>query len=209
MNHRITLLRHGVTTANVESVIQGQLDYPLSDVGVAQARALAAAWREAGTRFDLIVSSPLLRARKTAEILAEALGISVEFEEAWQERRLGEAEGRPGDETIAALEEFPTPYEPLFRTGESEWDLFVRAAAAVQRLVRRPPGAYLVVAHGAILNAALRSILGVPPRGRAWPTRFVFDNTGYAVLEYESDRGRWTLERLNETSHLRSLEAGR
>ena len=208
MNHRITVLRHGVTTANVESVIQGQLDYPLSEAGVAQARALAAAWRRAGARFDAIISSPLVRARRTAEIIAEALGVAFEVDEAWQERRLGEAEGRPGDETFALLEHPPAPYEPVFRSGESEWDLYLRAAGAVQSLVRRPPGAYLVVSHGAILNAALRSILGIPPRGRAWPTRFVFDNTGYAVLEYEPESARWSLERLNETSHLRSLEAG-
>src|SRR3990170_7468363 len=167
MNHRITVLRHGVTTANVESVIQGQLDYPLSEAGVAQARALAAAWRRSGVRFDAIISSPLVRARRTAEIIAEALGVAFEVDEAWQERRLGEAEGRPGDETFALLEHPPTPYEPVFRSGESEWDLYLRAAGAVQSLVRRPPGASLVVSHGAILNAALRSILGIPPRGRA------------------------------------------
>src|SRR3989304_4016564 len=132
MNHRITVLRHGVTTANVESVIQGQLDYPLSEAG-----------------------------------------------------------GRPGDEPFPLLEHPPAPYEPVFRSGESEWDLYLRAAGAVQSLVRRPPGAYLVVSHGAILNAALRSILGIPPRGRAWPTRFVFDNTGYAVLEDEPASAPW------------------
>jgi probable phosphoglycerate mutase len=209
MSHRITFLRHGVTTANRESVIQGQLDYPLSDEGVAQSDALAAAWRGAGVRFDQIISSPLARARRTAEIIAQALELPVAFDESWQERRLGEAEGRPGDEAFAAMEHFPTPYEPVFRSGESEWDLYLRAAGAVQSLVRRPPGAYLVVSHGAILNAALRAILGIPPRGRAWPTRFVFDNTGYAVLEYEDERARWTLERLNETSHLRSPEGRR
>jgi len=207
VNHRITLLRHGVTDANQEGLIQGQTDYPLSQEGLAQARALAEEWRRRETHFNLIISSPLERARRTAEILAEALALPLELEEAWMERNLGEAEGHPGAAAFAGLELPPTPYERVFGSGESEWDLYLRAGAAVQALVRRPPGDYLVVSHGAFLNAVLRSILGLPPRARAWQFRFIFDNTGYTVLEYDPASGRWTLERANDTSHLRSIGA--
>jgi broad specificity phosphatase PhoE len=208
MIHHVTLLRHGQTTANEESVIQGQMDFPLSPTGILQAQALAAEWRRGSARFDLIISSPLQRARRTAEIVAEALGSPLEIDAAWQERHLGEAEGRDGDAAFAALDQFPSPHERAFGTGESEWDLFMRAIRAAQALIRRPAGRYLVVSHGAFLNSVLRAILGISPRGRIWPPRFVFENTGYAVLEYDDDIARWSLHRLNETSHLRTMEAG-
>jgi probable phosphoglycerate mutase len=207
MVHHVTLLRHGQTTANVESVIQGQMDFPLSAVGVRQAEALASEWRRGSARFDLIIASQLQRARRTAEIIAEALAAPLVIDPVWQERHLGEAEGRDGDAAFAALDRFPAPHEKAFGTGESEWDLYARALEAIQGLVRRPAGRYLVVSHGALLNSVLRAVLGIPPRGRAWPPRFVFDNTGYAVLEYDGDAARWSLLRLNETSHLRAIDA--
>jgi broad specificity phosphatase PhoE len=208
MIHHVTLLRHGQTTANVESVIQGQMDFPLSAIGIAQVQALAAEWRRASVQFDLVISSHLQRARRTAEIIAEALACPLEIDPAWQERHLGEAEGRDGEAAFAALARFPAPHEKAFGMGESEWDLFARALGAIQALLRRPAGSYLVVSHGAFLNSVLRAVLGISPRGRIWPPRFVFDNTGYAVLEYEDEPARWSLLRLNETSHLRAMDAG-
>ncbi len=205
MIHTITLLRHGETVANRESLIQGQMDYPLSETGILQARALAREWRRRSLQFDLVLSSPLQRARRTAEIIAKALGAPLELDEAWQERSLGMAEGREGEGAFAALPRFPAPHEPVFRTGESDWDLFARALKALQALLRRPAGRYLVVSHGALLNTVLRAALGISPRGRTWPPRFVFDNTGYAVLQYDGDIARWSIERLNESSHLRTM----
>jgi broad specificity phosphatase PhoE len=208
MTHHITLLRHGVTTANRESVIQGQMDFPLSEAGVLQAQALSNHWARRGVRFDQIISSPLQRALRTAQIIADKLEIPVEIDPAWQERNLGGAEGRDGEGAFAALERFPSPDEPAFETGESDWDLFTRAVRALQALLRRPPARYLVVSHGAFMNAVLRAALGISPRGRTWPPRFVFENTGYADLVYDSDIARWSIERLNETSHLASLLPG-
>lgn len=209
MIHHVTLLRHGETVANRGGLIQGQMDYPLSETGVLQARALAREWRRRSLRFDLVLSSPLQRAARTAEIIAKALDVPLEFDEAWQERNLGSAEGREGEGAFALLPRFPAPHEPAFGTGESDWDLLARAAQATQALLRRPAGRYLVVSHGALLNAVLRAALGIAPRGRAWPPRFVFDNTGYAVVQFDDDIARWSIERLNETSHLRTMRAAR
>ncbi|MEJ2013642.1 MAG: histidine phosphatase family protein [Anaerolineales bacterium] len=89
----------------------------------------------------------------------------------------------------------------------TEWDLFLRAAAAVQQLVRRPAGSYLIVSHGAILAAAFRSIFGIsPPSGRIRPLRVQFSNTGYSIFKYESGDARWSLFKHNVTTHLE--EAG-
>ena len=98
MTHVITLLRHGLSVANEAGVVQGQLDYPLSDVGKRQAVALAKYWDARGHRFEVIVSSPLLRAQETAEIIGARLSIPVEFDPGLMERHMGEAQGLSGDQ---------------------------------------------------------------------------------------------------------------
>lgn len=59
----ITLLRHGESVGNAESRWQGQADFPLTDRGREQARALAARWKRENAQFDHVISSPLSRAR--------------------------------------------------------------------------------------------------------------------------------------------------
>jgi len=206
MTHTFTFLRHGLSLANEAGIVHGQMDFPLSEEGVDQVKALAGYWAEEGRRFKLILSSPLARARRTAEIVGEKLRIPIEFDDRWMERRLGTAEGKAYEEIelLFANQQHPRSHDPIFERGESEWDLFLRAAGAVQDLVRRPPGDYLVVAHGAILAAALRSILGIsPPAGRVRPVRISFENTGYSLFLYDSETGRWSMQRHNVTHHLK------
>jgi len=78
----------------------------------------------------------------------------------------------------------------------------MRAGKAVQDLIRRPPSAYLVVTHGVFLGAVIRAILGIAlDSGRIRPVRIRFDNAGHALLHYEDNVGRWSIERLNVTVH--------
>ncbi|MCJ7568618.1 MAG: histidine phosphatase family protein [Anaerolineales bacterium] len=205
MVHKITLLRHGLSVGNQKGIIQGQKDYPLSDEGIEQAHALLRYWKEHDVCFDGIVASPLLRAKQTAEIISDGMNLPVEFDEAWCEQRSGEAEGRPYSEVILehADQSHDTAYDRMFVTGESRWDLFIRAAKAMQGLIRRPAGDYLVVSHGAILSAAIHTVLGIPPApGRTRPVRIGFGNTGYSVIKFDTAEARWWLNNLNVTCHL-------
>jgi broad specificity phosphatase PhoE len=204
MTHTITLLRHGLSTANETGVVQGQLDYPLSEVGVAQAAALAEYWHIRGEEFDAILSSPLLRARQTAEIIGAKLSVPVEFDPVWMERHMGNGQGLAGSEFERLRDARPltSPYEPPFGSGESDWDLHRRAGDALQNLIRRPPGNYLVVSHGALLNALLRALLGMAPYGRTKLPGFAFDNSAYARLLYDDISGGWQIHALNATRHL-------
>ena len=205
MEHKITLLRHGLSTGNEKGIIQGQKDYPLAEEGIEQSRSLSRYWKDHNVSFDAIIASPLLRAKQTAEIIASGLKLPIDFDEAWCERQSGKAEGKPFSEVKLhyASQPHDTAYDPLFETGESRWDLFIRAANAMQHLLRRPEGSYLVVSHGAILGAALHTMLGISPSpGRVRPTRLGFANTGYAVLIFESTEARWELRHLNVICHL-------
>lgn len=96
----ITLLRHGESTGNAEGYFQGQADFPLTERGKEQSRALAGYWTSHGVRFDAVISSPLARARQTAEILAEHLVETHKTDQAgvecipeWQERDFGRISG--------------------------------------------------------------------------------------------------------------------
>jgi broad specificity phosphatase PhoE len=202
--HQITFLRHGQSTANESQVLQGQMDSPLSKEGIRQCQALARYWQAQGVMFEKIISSPLGRAHMTAKYVSESLSLEVTLEDAWMEREFGVAEGVSYDEIISTHEDLPprSIYAQAYETGESDWDLYIRAAKAIQTLIRNPPGRYLVVSHGAILNAALYTILGITPKPPNQRLRFRFENTGYAEVEYYDPHQRWTLNSLNNTYHL-------
>src|SRR5271157_343429 len=88
--YTIFLLRHGESVGNAEDRFQGQSDFPLTDKGRAQARALAERWLEEDMEFDLCISSPLARASQTAEIITTRLGLSLEFDPVWKELHNGQ-----------------------------------------------------------------------------------------------------------------------
>jgi broad specificity phosphatase PhoE len=153
-------------------------------------------------RLNLVVSSPLVRARETARIISDVLGIPLEFDPIWMERNAGEIAGLTRQET---LERFPdaerrTPYDAFGENGEGDWELFLRAGTAVHRLLSRPPGRYLVVTHGGILNKIMYAILGIPVQGYSNGPRFRFGNTGFAMFSYMPGRHQWRMLRLESPS---------
>ncbi|NIS81458.1 MAG: hypothetical protein GTO14_14930 [Anaerolineales bacterium] len=205
MSHDIILLRHGLSTANRDQIVQGQIDFALAEEGHHQSQLLAQYWASMQVHFDKIISSPLARAKETAQIIGEILNSEIVLDAIWMERRLGAAQGVDYETVRAWYEDrpLPSPYEPSFEDGESAWDLFLRAGEAVQSVLQMPAGSYLVVSHGAFLNAALRVIIGLAPAsGRILPVRFRFDNTGFAELNFDKEMARWTVIRSNATPHI-------
>jgi 2,3-bisphosphoglycerate-dependent phosphoglycerate mutase len=196
----VTFMRHGRSRADDENVHEGHYDSPLTEIGRAQVRARADDFAGRAMHFDAIVTSTLARAHESANIVGGVLGVAVEPDPDWQEMNSGLLAGMPFD---VAAERFPqpafrNPYEPYVVTGESDWEIYCRAARAVESVVRRGPGSYLVVAHGGILNAALRTIFDVGPRVNAKGIAFYFGDTGFARLEYGPDRHCWGLVEFRE-----------
>lgn len=194
----ITFLRHGESEGNADGILQGQSDYPLTLKGECQAKALAERWKIQDQHFEGIISSPLKRAARTAQIVAEALGLEVEYDPVWMERYFSALEGRPIDELVKMNPpvDFHHPFEQLGGNGESEVDLYLRACRGVQELLRRPASSYLVIAHGAILNMALYACLGLAPQGKIHSIRFRLGNTAYVNLRYDSSVRQWWLVNL-------------
>jgi len=204
--YHITLLRHGESVGNAEGYHQGQADFSLTEKGRAQAQTLADHWLANEITFDQAIASPLSRARETAEIITAALDIPLTFNPLWMERDNGLLAGLPHN---VAAERYPIPdfvslYQPIAQTGESLWELFLRGARAVETIMRQPPGRYLIVSHGALLNMAFHAILGATPhpnfQGRILPLR----NTAHSRLRYNPQEGQWQLLSHNERSHLDS-----
>jgi 2,3-bisphosphoglycerate-dependent phosphoglycerate mutase len=193
----VTFLRHGESHGNANGLIQGQIDLPLTEKGQEQARALALAWSVEGRYYDQVISSPLIRARNTAEIIASRLNLPVEFDPVWMERSFGTIDGQPYQDIIRQdpQPDFFHPYNQPGGTGENLMDLSHRAGQAILSMVRRPSGAYLVVSHGAFLNMVLNGILGISPQTSARGARFVFSNTGFIDLTFDSNSARWRIYR--------------
>jgi broad specificity phosphatase PhoE len=205
----ITLLRHGESVGNAESRWQGQADYPLTERGRAQARALAERWAREKVRFDFVVSSPLSRARETAEIIASKLGMLIEVEPLWLERDSGEFAGLTAYEVRNNFThpDFTTPYDPVGSDGEGDWELFLRAGQALHNLLNRKPARYLIVSHGGLLNQVMHAIVGIVPQANNAGTRFRFSNTAFAQVLYYPSQHRWAIDRLNDCLHWQSAES--
>ena len=147
-------LRHGETDWNAEGRSQGRTDIPLNTVGLAQARraALAMVDRDIVT----IVASPLSRALRTAEIVAEALNLLVGTDADLQEVAFGTEEGKPmGDWYDDWISDTYTP-----EGAEPFAALRAQAVRAINRATALP-GPVMIVAHGAWWRA-FRYEAGLP-----------------------------------------------
>ena len=188
----IGLLRHGQTNLNIDFRLQGVTDIPLNETGIAQAKvagAVIASQAAAGQPWDLILSSPLSRARDTAVMVGQAIGIEgVSVEELLLERSFGEAEGLSHEEWKAKYND--TNHVP---GGETLQQLEARSWVLLQQLLDHHAGKrVLTVSHGALIRTLLRLVSkGEFPRegerlGNACLSIFEHtDEHGWSVASYE------------------------
>ncbi len=198
---RLCLVRHGETAWNAEGRVQGQLDVPLSEVGHAQARAVAAAL--AGERFDAIYASDLVRVRQTAEPAAGRLGLPVALDAALRERHYGMFERHT---YVEVRERYPTEYARFrdkdpdfdFGSGESLKAFAARSLACVATLVERHAGrSILVFTHGGVLEMVYRRAVGMTLSS---PRDFEIPNA--AINRVEAGPGGWRVAAWAEVAHL-------
>lgn len=207
MMYDLTLLRHGESEGNLAGVLQGQSDFPLTKLGEQQASRLGVFWKTESINFDLIISSPLQRASRTAEIISSCLQVPIIYSPAWMERNFGQLQG----EKLTDLQkrnppiDYFHPYDPIGKTGESQLDLYTRASLAIQDLLRLTAGSYLVVSHGGILNNALYVIMGITPQVHYQSPVFHFANAGYAQFRYNQISRQWAVMNLNNRVSVESF----
>lgn len=151
----LIVVRHGQTEANVNRLISGRTDVDLTDAGRRQIQAVARGL----PRPSRVISSPLRRARETAE----ALGCPVEIDERWIELDYGELEGRKVDSVppeVWKAWRADLSYAPA--GGESTADLARRVRAACDDLADEARRAdVVVVTHVSPIKVAVSWALGV------------------------------------------------
>jgi broad specificity phosphatase PhoE len=182
----VGVLRHGQTDWNIDFRLQGVTDIPLNETGKTQAKDAATAID--ANAWDLIITSPLSRARATAEIVADVNSLEQPIvEHLLLERSFGEAEGM-------AHEEWRAKYADtnLVPGGETLAELEARAKRLLDYLSSEHRGKrVLAVSHGALIRKLLRIVSqGEYPRdgerlGNASMSIFVHDESGWRVEHYE------------------------
>lgn len=160
------LIRHGQTDWNLKGIYQGQSDIPLNDTGIGQAKDLAASL--SSMRFDAIYASDLMRARDTASIIADVIGLPVQLDARLREINQGVWEGQ-------SIEEVRVKYTPDF-SRNPKYILTPRAEGAeslaqvITRMVqaaneyhdRHNGGRVLLATHGLSAAALYAVVNGIP-----------------------------------------------
>ncbi|HEV2601782.1 MAG TPA: histidine phosphatase family protein [Candidatus Babeliales bacterium] len=145
-------IRHGQTDWNLKEVWQGWTDIPLNETGHDQARSAVSILSEKG--ISRIVTSPLVRAHKTAEIINEHLRVPVRVVEGLKECSLGILEGTVKDKAIMSID---LHHVALIGKGEHPDEFKARIAGALHDVLD-PEHTTLIVAHGGVYWAIMDMI---------------------------------------------------
>lgn len=161
----IYIVRHGETDWNVKHLVQGESDIPLNTEGIKQAEELRSIFRN--IKIDAVFSSDLIRAKKTAEVIAIDRMLAIKTSKLLRERRFGKFEGESWDE---ACEIFET-WENLSRKNrliykpdkgyETDQEAVSRFITFLREIAIVSPGkTILIVSHGTIMRILLNHLTG-------------------------------------------------
>ncbi len=202
---RLLLVRHGATALTAQRRYSGRGDVPLSDIGLAQARATAARVKALAPSVAAVVTSPLVRCTRTAEVIAATLGggVPVEVEPDLVECDFGEWEGRTFTEVRA---QWPDEMDAWLGSTEEAppgGESFRAVATRVRRVVATlhktyPESTLVVVSHVSPLKILLRDALAA---GDAFLHRLYLDPAGLSIVDMWGDGGV-AVRMVNETAHL-------
>jgi len=161
------IFRHGETDHNQKGICQGTLDIPLNENGIEQANELLKKLK--GRELEIIYSSDLKRARKTAEILSLGMDLPIVLDERLREFNLGEAEGltkadaieRFGIETWDNFRSFNPKGNPVgFPGGETQQQVLKRTLSFLDDLTKQSTVKHMAIStHGGILRNIVHHFL--------------------------------------------------
>jgi 2,3-bisphosphoglycerate-dependent phosphoglycerate mutase len=206
------LVRHGQAVVNVQPIIGGMRgDTGLTERGIQQAeRVRDRLARE--IRPDVLIASPLPRARQTAEIIADGIGHAVEFDPDLEELRVGpEGDGLSLEEyreRFGWVDLAQEPFRVVDPGGESWATFMLRVATGLDRITREHEGKIvLLVTHGGVIDGSFVHFFGM--NAHALPRAgFATENTSIThwIRLLKNGVPRWTLSAYNDTAHLRDVQ---
>jgi broad specificity phosphatase PhoE len=195
-------VRHGRTDGNVRRILVGRTDIPLDEVGRWQAKSVAA-HLAALDRPDVIIASPLLRARETAQAIGDLLELPVEIEPEIAELNFGSYEGWSFDEIREQRPDFAAQFADFefdvhWPDGERLSEFHARSHAALITLATRYAShSAVVVTHGGFLGSLAAQLFGTPPNDWA---RYQIRNCSVTHLELTPQRS--LIHRFNDDAHI-------
>lgn len=204
----IYLVRHGQTAWNREEIFRGRTDIPLDETGLKQAEMAGEYFKE--MKIEAIYSSPLSRAFRTAEKIAQFHHLEVQPLEGLTDMSFGTWEGqaheeikRKDPETYRQWRE--RPHLARLPGGETLDDVRRRAMAALEEVIERhPEETLLLVSHRVVNKVLICGILGID-NSHFW--QIAQDTTAINLIRYENRH--YVLALMNETCHLKRLNQAR
>ena len=197
---KVFLIRHGETDYNRDHRLQGALPIPLNAKGQSQAKALGLYLKDQG--IETIFSSPMIRARQTADIMGQALGVTVCEEPRIQEIAFGQFEGLRSSEIE---EKYPDIYR-MWQSGDMSYT--VPDGESRRSVQQRMTGAWIdiitnteyekiaLVSHGSALRIIMRYLFHLVPTQ-------TIQNTSITTLSRFHEA--WEIESFAETPHLNDM----
>jgi 2,3-bisphosphoglycerate-dependent phosphoglycerate mutase len=182
----LLIIRHGQSEADLLEVHEGRADFPLTELGIQQAK-LMADYVEKSYPPSVIISSPLKRASGTAQILQQKIGCDLKYEEDLMEFNNGILAGLPRKE--AAIK-YPLPKggRPIhipIEGGESELEFRYRAERIAQKILHdyQDYERVAIVSHGGLISNFIKALLNQSNSKVVFPT----GDTGIHLLEIRED----------------------
>jgi len=209
----IYFIRHGQSHINVEGWNNGNLDEGLTELGQAQAAALAEFLPQEVPHVDTIYASTMRRARETAEFLGSAYNLEISLDDRLREignNRLDHS-AWPNDALPSEYANFwgsEKPFSPVTPTvekGETYIHFRTRVGLFIEEMVDQHLKETVVcVCHGGVIDAVFDHIFNIGPwrRCEIWNT-----NTGVTCFEYidHPRRETWRLHYNNRVTHLQGM----
>jgi probable phosphoglycerate mutase len=203
----IYVVTHPEATHHVDGLVGGWFDSDLTDRGLRHAHAIADALaKRVGVAVAEVYSSDLLRARRTADIVAQRLAARLTIDPDLREKSYGLAGGRPQ----AWLDErfIPPPeagermrHDEGVEGAETRMDLALRAYAAMTRVQEANAENQVIVTHGGTATYLLAAWVGMPVDAAGW-VHFRFSSGGISLLRKDDRFQSHEITQLNDTSHL-------
>ncbi len=201
----IILARHGETEWNVGEIFRGRIDVELNETGIKQAELLAEHLRN--FNIEAVYSSPLKRALRTAEIVANYHQLQVKIAPGLIDFDFGKWQGLPHQEVEEKYRELylkwtTHPDKVKMPSGESLDDVRKRATRVLDEVIaKKYEGAVVLVAHRVVNKVLICALLGLD-NSHFWNIRQ--DTAGITTFSYES--GHFILTEHNNTSYLKALK---
>ena len=200
----VFLVRHGRTGWNKEQIFRGTKDVPLDEVGRAEARLVGERLKGEGIRA--VYSSPLSRARETAQAIAGFHNVEVQCLDGLSDLHFGEWEGLSLKEVRKQYpdlyqEWLKQPHHVIFPGGEGLDAVTSRAKKAVEEIIERyPKEGVALVSHRVVLKTLICALLGLD-NSHFW--NIAQDTTAINCFHHRNET--WICNVLNDTCHLKGV----